>query len=246
MRHLPARLVPFGVVGVLLLGFLALPAAQSSPPIAWLIFVDDLHLEFRYTGQLRDLTRRLATLVRPTDLVGIHTTGPSDLMIDPTSDVTSVRDAIKRVTGNGLRSSEVIGNANDEVSYRANRALSAALKAVNTLEAVDASQKILIYVSNGYVNFDRVRTSPTRPDLAYEAMRAHVVIHAIDPRAHISGPERDPKVDDAAWEAQLVAWEAHLEETRESLRRIVDNTGLLLLDANPEDVVDKLALFTRR
>ena len=123
----------------------------------------------------------------------------------------------KRVTGNGLRLSDFIGNADYEVSYRADRALSRALKAVSTLEAVDAPQKILVYVSSGYVNFDRVRTPPTRPDLAYSAMQAQVVIHAIDPRGHISGLERDPNVDDEAWEAYLAAWEAHLEETRESL-----------------------------
>jgi hypothetical protein len=243
MRHAPAQ---FCIVAALALGLNAILTAQSSPPIAWLLFVDDLHLEFRNTGRLRDLTRRLVTLVRPAELVGIHTTGPSDLMIDPSSDVTSVRDAIKRVTGNRLRSSDFIGNADYEMLYRADRALSAALKAVNTLEAVDASQKILIYVSNGYVNFERVRTSPTRPDLAYEAMRAQVIIHAIDPRAHISGLERDPKIDDAAWEAYVAAWEADLEETRESLRRIVDNTGLLLLDAKLEDSLEKLALLTRR
>ena len=243
MRHAPAQ---FCIVAALALGLTAIPTAQSSPAIAWLLFVDDLHLEFRNTGRLRDLTRRLATIVRPTDLVGIHTTGPSDLMIDPTNDVTSVRDALKRVTGNGLRLSDFIGNADYEVSYRADRALSAALKAVSTLEAVDAPQKILVYVSSGYVNFDRVRTSPTRPDLAYEAMRAQVVIHAIDPRGHMSGPERDPNVDDEAWEAYLAAWEAHLEETRDSLRRIVDNTGLLLLDAKLEDSLEKLALLTRR
>jgi hypothetical protein len=236
MRHAPAQI---SVVAALALGLTAIPTAQSSPSTAWLLFVDDLHLEFRNTGRHRDLIRRLAALVRPTELIGIHTTGPSGLVIDPTSDIASVRDAIKHVSGNGLRPSDFIGNADYEVSYRADRALSAALKAVSTLEAVEARQKILIYISNGYVNFDRVRTSPTRPDLAYAAMRAQVVIHAIDPCAHLPPLERDPKVDDAAWEA-------HLEETRDSLRRIVDNTGLLLQAAKLEESLEKLAVLTRR
>jgi len=211
MRSVSTRLLHVAAVGVLALGFLAGPAAQSPQPAAWLVFVDDLHLDFRNTGRLRDLVRQLVNLLQSTGLVGIHTSGPSNVMIEPTGDAASVRWAIKQVIGNGLRPSDYLGHPDQEAAHRADVSLRAALKAVSTLEAIDATQKALIYISNGYVNFDRVRTSPTRPDLAYEAMRAHIVIHAIDPRAHISGLERDPKLDDAAWEACLTAWEAHLE-----------------------------------
>ena len=44
----------------------AAPFAQSRPPdttstpVAWLVFVDDLHLDFRNTGRIRDLVKSMA------------------------------------------------------------------------------------------------------------------------------------------------------------------------------------------
>jgi hypothetical protein len=233
MRHVPTRLLHVAAVGVLALGFLEGTAAQSPQPAAWLIFVDDLHLDFRNTGRLRDLIRRVVSFVQPTELIGIRTSGPSNVIIDPTSDVTSVRYACKRIVGNGLRPSDFIGNADSEASHRADVSLHAALEAISTLESTDASQKVLIYVSNGYVNFDRVRTSTTRPDLAYGALRAQVVIHVIDPRELTASSDLDARVDEATWQE-------HLEETRASLRAIADSTGLVL-HANLDEGLKQIA-----
>jgi hypothetical protein len=35
-------------------------SAQTSPAVAWLVIVDDLHLDFRATGELRTFIRAVA------------------------------------------------------------------------------------------------------------------------------------------------------------------------------------------
>ncbi|HUU35088.1 MAG TPA: hypothetical protein VMW48_13580, partial [Vicinamibacterales bacterium] len=49
----------------------------------FLIIVDDLHLDFRNTGRIRNLFKRISsTLVHEGDMFGIVSTGPSSLAID--------------------------------------------------------------------------------------------------------------------------------------------------------------------
>ena len=51
----------------------------------FLIIVDDLHLDFRNTGRIRDLFKKIAnTLVHEGDMFAIVSTGPSSLAIDTT------------------------------------------------------------------------------------------------------------------------------------------------------------------
>ena len=216
------------------LGFAPVLAAQSVPPIAWLIFVDDLHLDFRATGEHRAVVRRLMSLARPGELLGIHSSGPTYLVMDPTVDSASIRDAIKRVAGNGLKPSDFVTDPDYESEHRANLALGAAHRAVATLARTNAARKILLYVSNGYVDFERVRATTDRPELTYDARRSEIVIYTVDPRAFAGPLTRDPKVDDTAWQA-------FLDETRTSLRAIADETGgFAVLDADLEEALEKI------
>ena len=59
----------------------------------FLIFIDDLHLDFRNTGRIRDLFKRISkTLIHEGDMFGIVSTGPSSLAIDrPTTARCSTR-----------------------------------------------------------------------------------------------------------------------------------------------------------
>ena len=53
----------------------------------WLIFVDDLHLDFQNTGRIKDLFKQISNeLVHEGDMFGIVSTGPSSLAIDLTYD----------------------------------------------------------------------------------------------------------------------------------------------------------------
>jgi VWFA-related protein len=125
----------------------------------FLIIVDDLHLDFRNTGRIRDLFKRISnTLVHDGDMFAIVSTGPSSLAIDPTYDRKILDDSIKKITGNGLKPSDIIQGAEgaegpSEVRYRANVAFSTAHDMLTQMERISNRRKAVIWVSNGY-DFD--------------------------------------------------------------------------------------------
>lgn len=122
----------------------------------FLIIVDDLHLDFRNTGRIRDLFKRISrTLVHDGDMFAIVSTGPSSLAIDPTYDRKVLDEAIKRVTGNGLKPSDIIQGAEgadgpSEVRYRANVSFSTVRDMVMQLEKIQSRRKAVVWVSNGF------------------------------------------------------------------------------------------------
>jgi VWFA-related protein len=136
-----------------------LPAQRPTNDAAgriFLIFVDDLHLDFRNTGRIRDLFKRISkNLIHDGDMFGIVSTGPSSLAIDLTYDRQVLDAAIKKITGNGLRPNDIIQGAESsegpsEVRYRAHVAFSTAYDLMRNLEKVHNRRKAVIYVSNGY------------------------------------------------------------------------------------------------
>ncbi len=103
-------------------------------------------------------------------------------------------------------------------------ALDAAHLPIQSLAQIEGHRRILIYVSNGYIDFDQVRFRRDRPELTDDATRSDVVIYALDPRDFAGSTARDPQLDDAAWQA-------HLVETRSSLGALASGTGgFALLD----------------
>ena len=136
-----------------------LPAQRPTNDAAgriFLIFVDDLHLDFRNTGRIRQLFTKISkNLVHDGDMFGIVSTGPSSLAIDLTYDRQVLDAAIKKITGNGLRPTDIIQGAEtsegpSEVRYRAHVAFSTAYDLMKNLEKVHNRRKAVIYVSNGY------------------------------------------------------------------------------------------------
>src|SRR5689334_229821 len=60
-------------------------AAVQDPGVTWLIFVDDLHLDFRDTGHIRKLLRSIASqVIREEDAFVLVCSGPSFRAIDLT------------------------------------------------------------------------------------------------------------------------------------------------------------------
>ena len=122
----------------------------------FLIIVDDLHLEFRNTGRIRDLFKRIAkTLIHEGDMFSIVSTGPSSLAIDPTYDRKILDESIKKITGNGLKPADIIQGAEgadgpSEVRYRAHVAFSTAYDMLSQMEKINNRRKAVIWVSNGY------------------------------------------------------------------------------------------------
>jgi VWFA-related protein len=122
----------------------------------WLIFVDDLHLDFRNTGRIKDLFKKLSKeLVHEGDMFGIVSTGPSSLAIDLTYDRKRLDEAIDKISGAGLKPNEILdtplgAEGPAEVRYRAHVAFDTAYGIMKTLEQVHNRRKAFVYVSNGY------------------------------------------------------------------------------------------------
>jgi len=122
----------------------------------FIIFVDDLHLDFRNTGRIRDLFKKVSKeLIHEGDMFGIVSTGPSSLAIDLTYDRKRLDTAINKISGAGLAPKEILDQPEGaqgvaEIRYRAHVAFSTAYDIMKSLEQVHNRRKAFIYVSNGY------------------------------------------------------------------------------------------------
>jgi len=134
------------------------PATDISGRI-FLIFIDDLHLDFRNTGRIRDLLKKVASnLIHDGDMFGIVSTGPSSIAVDLTYDRNRLEEAIKKVSGAGLKPEEIMqapegAQGPSEIRHRAHVAFSTVNDILKNLEKVVDRRKAVIYISNGY-DFD--------------------------------------------------------------------------------------------
>jgi VWFA-related protein len=122
----------------------------------FLLFIDDLHLDFRSTPRTRDLLKRmLRLLIHDGDMFGIVTTGTSSISEQLTYDRQVLESAISRVTGGGLRAKEIIegmqgAQGPTELRHRAHVAFSTAYDLMRNLEKLQNRRKAVIYLSSGY------------------------------------------------------------------------------------------------
>lgn len=133
----------------------ARPATDAAGRI-FMIFVDDLHLDFRNTGRIRELFKKISDeLVHEGDMFGIVSTGPSSIAIDLTYDRRRLAEAIKKISGAGLAPKDILdvpegSQGPPEVRHRAHVAFATAGDMMRQLEQVHNRRKAFIYVSNGY------------------------------------------------------------------------------------------------
>jgi VWFA-related protein len=134
------------------------PTTDASGRI-FLIFVDDLHMDFKNTGRIRDLFKRISKeLIHDGDLFGIVSSGPSSIAIDMTYDRKRLDEAISKISGSALKPSDITDTPDGaqgppEVRYRAHVAFSTVNDILKNLESVHNRRKAFIWVSNGY-DFD--------------------------------------------------------------------------------------------
>ena len=125
----------------------------------FLIFLDDLHLQFRETPRTRELIKKmLKNLIHDGDMFGIVSTGHSSISEQLTYDRQVLESAIERMTGGGLTPKEIIeGQAGSqgptELRHRAHVAFSTAYDLMKNLEKVQNRRKAVLYISSGY-DFD--------------------------------------------------------------------------------------------
>ena len=122
----------------------------------FLLFIDDLHLDFRSTPRARDLIKRMMRLlIHEGDMFGIVTTGTSSISEQLTYDRQVLESAISRVTGGGLKAKEIIegmqgSQGPTELRHRAHVAFSTAYDLMRNLEKLQNRRKAVIYLSSGY------------------------------------------------------------------------------------------------
>ena len=240
-RCRPSNVAVMRAVTIALLAALAATPLNSQtpdPPRAFLLFIDDLHLDFRETPRTRALMQRLLRQVaREGDTWAVVTTGASSVNLAPTKDLTTLNPIVSRVTGNALKPSEriVAPQASHGVSEMRNRADVAYATAVRAVEgfaaAVPGAALTVFYVSAGY----DTRAVPGPQPLLDAAKRARATVIAVRPGS--SDDQAPAGVPDAEWRAFLEAAQA-------SLRTLALETGGTTVFA-PEDVDPMLRRFTK-
>jgi VWFA-related protein len=182
-----------------------LPPARPTNDAAgriFLIFVDDLHLDFRNTGRIRELFKKISKeLIHEGDMFGIVSTGPSSLSIDLTYDRKRLDQAISKITGSGLAPKDILdvpegAQGPPEVRYRAHVAFSTANDIINNLSQIHNRRKAFIYVSNGY-DFNPFQESRSKQ----EAERYGTTQNQSDPSSG-EGTGNDPNNDSDPFQKQ--------------------------------------------
>ena len=103
-------------------------------------------LRFRHAGTTGFGTLTPAGLsVHEGDMFSIVSTGPSSIAVDPTYDRKVLDESIKKITGNGLKPTDIIQGAEgsdgpSEVRYRANVAFSTVHDMLTQMEKINAAQ----------------------------------------------------------------------------------------------------------
>jgi len=122
----------------------------------FLVFIDDLHLDFGQTPRLRTLLKdMLKNLIHDGDMFGVVSTGTSSISQQLTYDRQILDSIANKVSGGGLKPSEIVSSSNgvgpgSELRHRAHVAFETAYDLVNNLQKVQNRRKAVIYISSGY------------------------------------------------------------------------------------------------
>src|SRR5258706_8597937 len=120
---------------------------QDTSGRIFVFFVDDLHLQFQSSGRVREVFKKIAkNLVHEGDLFGIVSSGPSSISIDMTYDKKRLDEAITKISGSGLKPSEIIQRISGsegptELRYNAHVAFTTMREAFDNLEKVHNRRK---------------------------------------------------------------------------------------------------------
>lgn len=142
------------VVLAVFLATLTQPSTRWSGTagVDWAVFVDDLHVQFRQTGRLRQIVQALARLrVAPDDRCTARCSGPSCASGSNAVTACEVLRTWRAPTGNGLREDDQLGlqsaMTERENAERAERALAAAAAHIRDAPA----GATVVFISNGYL-----------------------------------------------------------------------------------------------
>jgi VWFA-related protein len=163
------------------------PPADTSGRII-LIFIDDLHIEFKLTSRMRQLLKRMSDLlIHDGDLYGVVSTGYSSIAQDMTYDRKRIPEIISKVSGAGLKPADLVraqstAEGPAEVKYRANTAFSTAYGVLNNFSKITNRRKIFIYMSSGY-DFNPFPDARKRLDAQTNSKNGSTDLGLTDPNA---------------------------------------------------------------
>ncbi len=124
-----------------------------------LVFVDDLHFEAQYTPHVRRLVLDLVdNLLHDGDLVGMVSSGPSAIEIDPTFDRKLIAASVSKIRGSAMTAAEIFQMLESpqgpgDLRYRAQVAFQTMYTMLASLDRVQNRRKAVLYISGGY-DFD--------------------------------------------------------------------------------------------
>ena len=176
---------------------------QDTSGRIFLFFVDDLHLQFQNTGRVRELFKKIGkNLIHDGDLFGIVSSGPSSISIDMTYDRKRLDEAINKMTGGGLKPSELINTGTGsegttELRYQAHVAFSTMQEALDNLEKVHNRRKALVWVSEGYDfnPFQESRLGLRDGSSPFLQNQSNVMMNTQDNGDGTSGRANDPMIE---------------------------------------------------
>jgi len=208
-------------------------------PVTWLIFVDDLHIDFRDTGYARSLLSSVATeLVRDGDAFALQSDGPSSVSIPLSGDRTQLDAAIHKVAGNEFNPADAVGPPADaELRYRAKLAGAAAADMLKSLPKASVGRVALLYISDGYA---RTPVDAAVADIPRIAQRLAVAVFTLNPHALRQVPQS------TAGGRPLIS-EHDRDVMLQSLRTLAEPTGgfAVLEEADFVDALQRIARAMR-
>ena len=222
---------PLAILWLALAGLGAVAVNGQTPerPRVFLLFVDDLHLDFRQTPRTRQFMKDLiARLGRDGDVWSVVTSGPSSISIPPTTDRDTVRAAVSRVTGNSLKIDDQRPGTSPERQNRATVAYQIAADAIARLAAVpNRGPLTVLYISGGY------DTRAVTPPSAVVAAAVRVDARIIPIWPWTLNPVELGVAPDV--------WDAYVAATQEALRILATETsGMAVL--TPADLEPAMRL----
>jgi VWFA-related protein len=147
----------------------AAPAASEglilppSPPVTdqlgrvFIIFVDDMHIQFTNTSRTKSILRDIRDTLIHDDLVGIVSTGFSSLEVNLNYDINKKRfnEAIDRVSGTALSPQDIINASQTAdgpagVRHHTFVAFKTAYDMLEQAARIQDRRKAFIYLSEGY------------------------------------------------------------------------------------------------
>jgi VWFA-related protein len=138
---------------------LSLPERRPTNDAAgrvFLVFIDDLHLDFSETPRLRTLLKdMLRNLIHEGDMFGVVSTGTSSISQQLTYDRQILEGISNRIAGGGMKPQDIINASNavgpgSELRHRAHVAFSTAYDLVNNLQQISDRRKAVVFISSGY------------------------------------------------------------------------------------------------